>query len=182
MTGRRLFTVYRANGKREVVTEKDLFGLVLIIGDRNSIHGADYYHEGVHLQYYYNAKKETWYIRRPKHITEYDFKDYMFDDIKKLVQESSEVAYVFKNGDMLIIREFAYANDYGVVSHGYNVIYRALEISGDYRLKRQYTHHLPQYWTLNRLDDAVETFIGRTLQGIINRPLPNFITDLFKTY
>jgi hypothetical protein len=136
----------------------------------------------VHLQYYYNAKKETWYIRRPKHITEYDFKDYMFDDIKKLVQESSEVAHVFKNRDMLVIREFAYANDYGVVLHGYNVIYRALEISRDYRLKRQYTHHLPQYWTLNRLDDAVETFIGRTLQGIINRPLPNSMSDLFKTY
>jgi hypothetical protein len=182
MAGRRLFTVYRANGKRELVTEKDLFDLVLIVGDRDSIYGADYYHEGVHLQYYYNAKKETWYIRRPKHITEYDFKDYMFDDIKKLVQESSEVAHVFKNRDMLVIREFAYANDYGVVLHGYNVIYRALEISRDYRLKRQYTHHLPQYWTLNRLDDAVETFIGRTLQGIINRPLPNSMSDLFKTY
>lgn len=178
MTGRRLFTVYRANGKREFVTEKDLFDLVLIIGDCDGIYGADYYREGVHLQYYYNTKKETWYIRRPRHITEYDFKDYTFDDIKKLTQESSEVAHVFRNGDMLVIREFAYANDYGVVSHGYNVIYRALEISGDYRLKRQYTHHLPQYWTLNRLDDAVETFIGRTRQGIINRPLPNFITDL----
>jgi hypothetical protein len=179
MAGRRLFTVYRANGKREFVTEKDLFDLVLIIGDCDSIYGADYYREGVHLQYYYNTKKETWYIRRPRHITEYDFKDYTFDDIKKLTQESSEVAHVFRNGDMLVIREFAYANDYGVVSHGYNVIYRALEISGDYRLKRQYTHHLPQYWTLNRLDDAVETFIGRTRQGIINRPLPNSITDLF---
>ena len=178
MAGRRLFTVYRANGKREFVTEKDLFDLVLIIGDCDGIYGADYYREGVHLQYYYNTKKETWYIRRPRHITEYDFKDYTFDDIKKLTQESSEVAHVFRNGDMLVIREFAYANDYGVVSHGYNVIYRALEISGDYRLKRQYTHHLPQYWTLNRLDDAVETFIGRTRQGIINRPLPNFITDL----
>lgn len=182
MSARRLFTVYRANGKRELVSEKDLRNLVLIIGDRDSIFGADYYCEGANLRYYYDHKKETWFLRRLKSIMACDFKDYYFEDIKKLVQESTEVDHVFKNGDMLVIKEFINSNDYGLVTHGYSVIYRAVEVRCGIKLTRQFIHHLPQYWAIGRLDDAVEAFIGRTRQGIINRPPPNSMSDLFKTY
>jgi hypothetical protein len=178
MSRKRLFTVYRKEGRREIVSEKNLKNVVLLSDERPSFQGADFYEEGVSLKYYFDYKKNSWIHKRIKYIPLVDFKDYTFDELKEMAETQLELGCVFKSGDILTLREFVYVDANGVVAQGYCVVYKALELNTNAKIIRSYTHYLPQYWALWRLDDALEGFINRIKQGELTRPLSNSLKDL----